>query len=137
VLRPFTAEERGEKAEKRITEAPFFGAAFQPDTGRGIIDSVFDDVQDWQQAAGTFKRLVEEGRVAEARAYADKNSREIALSSTGGSFRQMMGEIAKMRRAIEAAPDMSAKEKRDRIEDLKKYQIQLATKIREMSRMSE
>jgi hypothetical protein len=137
VLRPFTAEERGEKAEKRITEAPFFGAAFQPDTGRGIIDSVYDDVQDWQQAAGTFKRLVEEGRVAEARAYADKNSREIALSSTGGSFRQMMGEIAKMRRAIEAAPDMSAKEKRDRIEDLKKYQIQLATKIREMSRMSE
>jgi hypothetical protein len=137
LLRPFTADERGEKAEKRITETPFFGAAFQPDTGRGIIDSVYDDVQDWQQAAGTFKRLVKEGRVAEARAYADKKSREIALSSTGGSFRQMMGELADMRRAIEADPSMSAKEKRDRIEDLKKYQIQLATKIREMSRMSE
>jgi hypothetical protein len=137
LLRPFTSDERGEKVEKRITETPFFGAAFQPSTGRGIIDSVYADVEDWQQAAGTFKRLAEEGRVAEARAYADKNSREIALSSTGGSFKQMMGELAKMRRAIEASPDMSAKEKRDRIEDIKRYQIQLATKIRELTKLSE
>ena len=137
LLRPFTADERGEKVERRITEAPFFGAAFQPATGRGIVDAVYDDVQDWQQAAATFKRLAESGRLADARAFADKRSREIALSSTGGSFRQMMGEIAKMRRAIEADPRMSAKEKRDRIEELKVYQVRLATKIREMSRMSE
>lgn len=137
LLRPFSPADRGDKTERRITELPFFGTAFQPDTGRGVINSVYDDVLDWQKAAGTFKRLVGEGRMAEARAFADKNSREIALSSTGGSFRQLMGQIAQMRRAIEADPQMSAKEKRDRIEDLKKYQIQLAGKIRELSKASE
>lgn len=137
ILRPFAPQERGEKVERRITETPFFGAAFQPDTGRGFIDSVYADVEDWQQAASTFKRLVEEGRVSDARAFADKNSREIALSSTGGSFRQLMGQIAEMRRAIEANPTMTAKEKRDRIEELKKYQIRLAGKIRELAKASE
>ena len=91
----------------------------------------------WRKTAATFKRLVEEGRTAEARAYADKNSREIALSSTGGSFRQMMGELAKMRRAIEANPEMSGAEKRQRLDELQRYQIKLAEQIRQMSKMSE
>jgi hypothetical protein len=137
ILRPFASEDRGEKVDKLITQTPFFGAAFQPNTGRGFIDSVYADVEDWQKTAATFKRLVEEGRTAEARAYADKNSREIALSSTGGSFRQMMGELAKMRRAIEANPEMSGAEKRQRLDELQRYQIKLAEQIRQMSKMSE
>ncbi len=137
ILRPFTSEDRGEKVDKLISQTPFFGAAFQPNTGRGLIDSVYADVEDWQQAAATFKRLVEEGRTAEARAYADNKSREIALSATGGSFRQMMGELAKMRRAIEANPEMSGAEKRERLDALQRYQITLAGKIRELAKASE
>jgi hypothetical protein len=133
ILRPFTDDERGEKVERRITETPFFGSAFQPSTGRGLVDSVYADVEDWQQAAGTFKRLVESGRTAEARAFADKQSRDIAMSSTGGSFKNAMGQLAAVRRSIEANPNMTGSEKRERIEEIKKLQIKLASKIREMS----
>jgi hypothetical protein len=133
ILRPFTSEERGEKVDRRITETPFFGSAFQPSTGRGLVDSVYADVEDWQQAAGTFKNLVTSGRTAEARAFADKQSRDIALSSTGGSFKNAMGQLAAVRRSIEANPNMTGSEKRERIEEIKKLQIKLASKIREMS----
>jgi uncharacterized protein YeaC (DUF1315 family) len=133
ILRPFTSEERGEKVDRRITETPFFGSAFQPSTGRGLVDSVYADVEDWQQAAGTFKNLVTSGRTAEARAFADKQSRDIALSSTGGSFKNAMGQLAEMRRAVEANPNMTGSEKRERIEEIKKLQIKLAAKVREMS----
>ena len=136
VLRPFNSDTAGEPAERRLTETPFFGAAFQPNNGRGVIESVYDDVEDWQRAAGTFKRLVTEGKQAEARAFADKYAREIALSSTGGSFKQTMGELAKMRRAIQADPELSATEKRSRLTEIEEYQKQLAAQIRELSKQA-
>jgi hypothetical protein len=136
VLRPFNSDTAGEPAERRLTETPFFGAAFQPNNGRGVIEAVYDDVEDWQKAASTFKRLVTEGKQSEARAFADKYAREIALSSTGGSFKQTMGELAKMRRAIQADPELSGTEKRARLTEIEEYQKQLAAQIRELSKQS-
>jgi len=136
VLRPFNSDTAGEKAESKLTETPFFGAAFQPDNGRGIVASVYADVEDWQKAAGTFKRLVTDGRQAEARAFADKYAREIALSSTGGSFQQAMGELAAMRRAINSSPEMSAAEKRERLNEIDLYQRKLAEQVKEVARMA-
>lgn len=136
VLRPFNSDTAGEKAERLITETPFFGAAFQPNNGRGIIASVYADVEDWQQAAGTFKRLVADGRQAEAKAFADKYAREIALSSTGGSFQQAMGELAKMRRAVQSSPDLNATEKRERLNEIDIYQRKLAAQVKEVARMA-
>ena len=136
VLRPFNSDTAGEKAERLITETPFFGAAFQPNNGRGIVASVYADVEDWQQAAGTFKRLVTDGRQAEARAFADKYAREIALSSTGGSFQQAMGELASMRRAINSSPDLNAAEKRERLNEIDLYQRKLAEQVKEVARMA-
>jgi hypothetical protein len=136
VLRPFNSDTAGENAESKLTETPFFGAAFQPNNGRGIVASVYADVEDWQQAAGTFKRLVTDGRQAEARAFADKYAREIALSSTGGSFQQAMGELAAMRRAINSDPDFSAAEKRERLNEIDLYQRKLAEQVKEVARMA-
>jgi lipopolysaccharide biosynthesis regulator YciM len=101
-----------------------------------LIEAVYDDVEDWQKAASTFKRLVTEGKQSEARAFADKYAREIALSSTGGSFKQTMGELAKMRRAIQADPELSGTEKRARLTEIDEYQKQLAAQIRELSKQS-
>ena len=136
ILRPFNSDTAGEKAERKLTEMPFFGAAFQPDNGRGIVASVYADVEDWQKAAGTFKRLVTDGRQAEARAFADKYAREIALSSTGGSFQQAMGELAAMRRAINSDPDLSAAEKRERLDEIDVYQRKLAEQVKAVARMT-
>ena len=69
----------------------------------------------------------------EARSYADRFAREIALASTGGAFKQQMGEYAALKRQIAGNKDLSAAEKRERIEQIKQYEIQLSKRMREMA----
>lgn len=134
-LRPLVSPDGPERPELKLSQMPLFGPAFQPATGRGAINAAYDDVLRFQRAHQTFNTMVERGNVAEARAYANEFAREIALASTGGAFRQQMGELAKLRRQISASA-LSPSEKRERLEEIRRYEIQLAQQVRSMSRGS-
>lgn len=132
-LRPLTGADEVAKADRKDSELPVLGPLFQPTTGRGAINEAFKDIERFQQAHQTYKKLMEEGNRAEAAAFASKFSREIALASTGGAFRQQMGEIATLKRNIAASRDMDGAQKRDQIERLKQVEIQLANRIKQLS----
>jgi len=131
VLRPFTSPDGVEKPASTLGEMAVFGAAFQPTTGRGAVNAAFDDVQRFQQAHQTYKQLLERGERAKAAEFATTFARDIAMASSGGAFRQQMGELAKVRRNI-AASDMPPEQKRERIQQIKQMEIQLARRLREV-----
>ena len=120
--------------ERKLSEMPFIGSLFQPETGRGVLDAVYKDIKEYEQAAQSYKDMVKAGRVAEAAEFASKYSAQIALNSTGGSFRQKMGEFAEFKRVIAAMPKMSGEEKQRQIEAIKRLEIQLARNIRDIAK---
>jgi hypothetical protein len=132
-LRPFVSPDATDKPARALSEMPVFGSMFQPATGRGVIDAAFKDVEEFRRAAGTYQELIKSGNRADAAAFADKHAREIALNSTGGSFRQKMGELATLRRQIEMDPRMSPEQKQSQMKQVKDMQVRLAQMIRQMS----
>jgi hypothetical protein len=128
-LRPLSGRTDVEKPDMSLNEVPVIGAAFQPTTGRGMVNAVFDEVAKYQQAAMTYKNLAKSDPEA-AREYANKFSREIALASTGGSFRQQMGEFAQYKRMIAANPNLTGAEKREQIEKIKQQEIEYSKRVR-------
>jgi len=121
-------EDAPERATRRLSEMPFIGPAFQPNDGRGMINSAYDTAEKVVEAQGTYKKLLEEGKVEQAEAYVNANANLLALGSFIGSFKQRMGELAKQKRMIESLPasSMDAATKREIIDEIKRAQIELA-----------
>ena len=118
--------------DRKLSETPFIGPAFQPNEGRGYINSAYDTAERIQQARGTYKKLIEEGKPAEAMAYARENAKLLSMASFAGSFKQRMGELAAAQRRIEAMPEseMSPARKRELLEQIRTAQIALSKQLR-------
>lgn len=136
VLRPFVSEEGAERPALRLSQMPLFGPGFQPDSGRGLVNAVYEDVERFQQAHNTYRTMLERGERAKAAQFAQDFAQDIAMHTTGGKFRQQMGELAKYRRAISARKDLTPEQKRQEIDRVQKLEIQLAKRLRELSQTS-
>lgn len=132
-LRPLNASDMPEMPERTLSQMPLLGPLFQPRDGRAAINAAYDEIESWQQAHNTFQKLVTSGRRADAQQFAQEYSRELALNSTGGAFRQQMGDLAKLRRAITAGPS-TPEEKRRQIDAVKQIEIQLSRRIEQVGR---
>jgi hypothetical protein len=131
LFRPFNSDDMPEGPTKKVSQMPILGALFQPTDGRGIIDAAYEQADDMQKASNTYKRMIEQGRRADAQAFAQKYSAEIAGNTFGGSFRQQMGDLAKVRRAIESSKDLTPEQKRVRIDGIRQIELKLAQRVRE------
>lgn len=134
VFRPGAPDEQVERAERKLSELPVVGSLFQPTDGRGLIDEAYKTSQDFDRKARTYKALVEQGRRAEAQAFAQRYIGEIAAASEAGRFRQQMGEFAKYRRFIQASPSLSAQEKREQLDALRKIEIAYAQQLQALGK---
>lgn len=123
--------EAGEVAG-RVSELPIIGGMFQPNDAGRVIDEAYDSVKQVQQKQGTYRRLIEEGKLQEAQEYVKDNISDIGLASYAGAFRQRMGEISKAERAIKAAPagQMSPEQKREELDRLREIKIQMAQQFK-------
>lgn len=123
--------EAGEVAG-RVSELPIIGGMFQPNDAGRVIDEAYDSVKQVQQKQGTYRRLIEEGKLQEAQEYVKDNISDIGLASYAGAFRQRMGEISKAERAIKAAPaaQMSPEKKREELDRLREIKIQMAQQFK-------
>jgi hypothetical protein len=131
LFRPLNSDDMPDGPTKKVSQMPILGALFQPTDGRGIIDAAYEQVDSMQKASNTYKRMIEQGRRADAQAFAQKYSAEIAGNTFGGSFRQQMGDLAKVRRAIEASKDLTPEQKRVRIDGIRQIEIKLAQRVQE------
>lgn len=122
-----TGAEAGD-VEGRVSDLPLIGGLFQPNDAGRVINEAYDSVKEVQQKQDTYKQLISEGKIEEAEAYIKKNINDIGLASYAGSFRQQMGELTKVERAIKSAPasQMGPEEKRKQLDELRQVKIQMA-----------
>ena len=132
LLDPVFASGEVVKAEMKLPDVPIIGSFFQPKDAGGQINAAFAGVEQAQRVSNTFKKMMEDGRREEAVAYIKENLSSMTLASAGGTFRQQMGELTKAERAIRGS-DLSAKEKRERLEELRKFKIEYAKQFRDFT----
>jgi hypothetical protein len=116
----FEREGKGEKPAGRASELPLIGTAFQKKYGGGDADVVYREAQEAVEANGTFKKMLSEGRREEALAYREKNKVEMAMAPAAGQYRQIIGRINTDIRRVQERDDLTAEEKRLRLDALEK-----------------
>lgn len=108
---------KDEKLLQGPSDAFMVGSMFQREDGGRWVDAAYDRILEATRAQTTYKRLTEENRIEEAKAYLEKNLNKIAAASMAGQGQQALGDIAKSMRAIYVS-DLPAAEKKARLREL-------------------
>jgi hypothetical protein len=116
----FAREGKGEAPEKRLSELPVLGPAFQKKYGGGDKDVAYEMAEKAMTAKTTLNKLMAEGRREDAVAYRDENRARLAVASAAGQYRQLVGRINADLRRTQERSDLTAAEKRVRIDNLEK-----------------
>jgi hypothetical protein len=116
----FAREGKGEAPEKRLSEMPVLGPAFQKKYGGGDKDVAYEMAKEAMDAKTTLNKIMAEGRREDAVAYRDENRARLAVASAAGQYRQLVGRINADLRRTQERNDLSAAEKRVRIDNLEK-----------------
>jgi len=125
-------DESPDKAVKRLSEYPIVGGAFQPNDAGGIINSVYERMNENLKVKNTFNKLAQEGRMSEAMALLQRRGNEFMQADLANSFKANMNKLAQAERAI-AASNMSPEAKREQLDKIRKIKIAVAQTVREVS----
>lgn len=126
------SKETPERAVRRLSEYPILGGAFQPNDAGGIINSVYERMNDVLQVKNTVNKLVEEGKVQEAEALITKRGTDYMQAELANTFKTNMNMLTQAERAI-AASKMTPEAKREQLDNIRKMKIALANTTREIS----
>jgi hypothetical protein len=127
---PFT-KSGPEAAARRLSDLPVIGGAFQPNDAGGIINNMYEHMKEAQKVENTYKKMLEEGRQAEANALLMTRGNELYQAQTADWFTSQMGEITKYERALRAL-DIPKEEKRRQLDELRQIKIQLSKTVRDV-----
>ena len=114
-----------EKPSMKPSNTPFFGGMFQPVEGRGTLDMAYDRMLEIQQVKGTYTKLVEDGKRAEAQTLAHDYANQLALVSTSGAVQKALGQMAAQERFIRNSK-MTTEQKDAALEKLDKMKVAYA-----------
>jgi hypothetical protein len=130
VSSPFNSGGSPEQAYKRMSEMPVVGGVFQPNDAGGIINNVYETMQDFAKTKASVDDFIERGEKAKAMDLLQRTGNEYAMGEIAHSFTREMGELTKFERAIRAS-DMSPEEKRAKLDDVRQMKIMYAATMRE------
>jgi hypothetical protein len=125
-------DESPDKAVKRLSEYPILGGAFQPNDAGGIINSVYERMNENLKVKNTFDKLAKEGRMSEAMALLQRRGNEYMQADLANSFKANMNKLTQAERAINAS-NMSAEAKREQLDKIRKMKTAVAQTVREVS----
>jgi Large polyvalent protein associated domain 38 len=114
------------KPSTKPSKLPLIGGLFQPVEGRGTLDEAYDRMTEIRQVKGTYNRLKEEGKMAEAKAFVQNYSNDLAQASISGGVQKKLGELAKQERIVREHPKMSQNEKDARLKAIDERKMQIA-----------
>lgn len=126
-------EAGGEAATKRMSDMPIVGSMFQPVDATGQVTQFYEKAKEYGQIKTTFDKMITEGRADEARAFAEKYGRQIALSDVAEDFKDTMSEFTELERAIRAS-DMSPDKKREELDKIRRAKIMFSSSFNAASR---
>ena len=114
----FESEGKGERPEGRTSDLPLIGTQFQKKYGGADNEVVFHLADEAKEARTTFNNMLKEGRREEALEYRDSHRVALASASAAGSYQQLIGRINLDIRRTQERNDLSAAEKRERLDKL-------------------
>jgi hypothetical protein len=123
------SSEAGEQPETRSfigSETPLIGSFFQAKDASGLVNKAYKDMEEINKAKETYKKILEEGREQEAEAYLEANADMIAMGTMAGRFRKRMGDLTSQERLVRSDSTLSAGEKREMLDEIRKEKIELA-----------
>jgi Large polyvalent protein associated domain 38 len=129
---PISAEASPEKAEKRLSELPVVGAAFQPNDASWIINNTYDSLKEAQQVEQTFKEYLARGEKAKATELINTRANDYATANFGDYYAQTMRKLTQLETAVKAS-DRSPEEKRALLDKIRQDKIKFAAMVREAS----
>ena len=124
------AGESPEGAVKRLSEYPVVGGAFQPNDAGGIVNSVYERMNEAMKVQRSYDKMVEEGRLNEANALLQRRGEQFMQAELGKEFKQNMNELTQAERAVQAAA-IPPEEKRKQLDEIRRLKIAIAKTIRE------
>jgi hypothetical protein len=124
--------ESPEAAVKRLSEYPLVGGTFQPNDAGGIINAVYERFNEDIKVRNTYKKMLNEGRSAEANELLQRRGNEIMEAEIGDRFKTNMTKLTQAERAI-AASGMSAEEKRAKLDEIRRLKTSLAKMLRDVA----
>ena len=122
--------ESPEKTTKRLSDMPVIGSSFQPNDAGGIINAVYERMNDVKKVKTTVDRMLSEGRVAEAKELISQRSEEFAQSGVADYFISNMQQITKYENAIRAS-NLTGDEKQAKLAEMRQLKIRLAETVRQ------
>ena len=122
--------ETPEGAVKRLSEYPIVGGAFQPNDAGGIVNSVYERMNEAMKVQRSYDKMVEDGRLNEANALLQRRGEQFMQAELGKEFKQNMNELTQAERAVQAA-DIPPEEKRKQLDEIRRLKIAIAKTIRE------
>jgi hypothetical protein len=123
------SSEAGEQPETRSfigSETPLIGSFFQAKDATGLVNKAYKDMEEINKAKETYKKILDEGREQEAEAYMEANADMIAMGTMAGRFRKRMGDLTSQERLVRSDSTLSAGEKRELLDEIRKEKIDLA-----------
>jgi hypothetical protein len=123
------SSEAGEQPETRSfigSETPLIGSFFQAKDASGLVNKAYKDMEEINKAKETYNKILDEGREQEAEAYMEANADMIAMGSMAGRFRKRMGDLTSQERLVRSDSTLSAGEKRELLDEIRKEKIELA-----------
>lgn len=130
---PLLNTEAAEAPTKKTSQLPFVGGLFQPIEGRGTLDAAYERMLEIQQAKGTYDSLVQRGKKEEAAEFREEYIDKISSASVSGTVQQKLGELAKLKRQVQSAPNMSTERKDELLKRLEAQQNKLAERFLQVS----
>lgn len=124
--------ESPEAAVKRLSEYPIVGGAFQPNDAGGITNSVYEQMNEDIKVRAAYKKMLTEGRTAEANDLLQRRGNEIMEAELGDAFKSTMNKLTQAERAVQAS-NLSAVEKRRQLDEIRKMKTAYATTVRDMA----
>ena len=122
-----------ERVVRRLNEYPLVGPLFQPKDGTGVINLVYDRVNEIERAKKTFDDLVSKGNRAEAQQYLRENIDRLSMEGLAGNFTQVMKQVSQAEAAVRAAvgvKSISPQEGREILDKLRQRKIQIAESVK-------
>jgi hypothetical protein len=124
--------ETPEQAVKRLSDYPIIGGAFQPNDAGGIINSVYERMNENLKVKQSFDRMVAEGRMSEAKDLLQRRGNEYMQADLANKFKANMNKLTQAERAITAS-SMTPEAKREQLDQIRKIKIAVAQTVREVS----
>jgi hypothetical protein len=122
--------ESPEAAVKRLSDYPIIGGAFQPNDAGGITNAVYERFNEDIKVRNSYKKMIEEGRSAEANELLQRRGNEIMEAEIADVFKQNMNKLTQAERAI-AASTMTPEQKREQLDNIRKLKTAISRTMRE------